>query len=410
MTKESNFTVRATKWRAFFLLFILWLLPACSILFADRPKPISYSMASNSSQLELEWTYFSETFIRLGPLVADGLIMIMDSAGVVTTFDHASGEIVWQYESGHAVGLVSPATPKWVFYEDRLIFTVGLERLIALNYLTGELIWETQLPKKLIGLPTMVIVDEAVAIAEWDEAMFSYVGFYRLHDGQITWHTQMPSRSYRFLFACPYIPVPVPIAETICVVLHDRTLILDGRSGASSTGSTYFKQLPHLSSYNTPVYQDGLIFTNPPATDTPYVEVFDTESGERLHLEPVCDQQRWVYNPVTIFEDRVFVANGCNHLHVTDLSSLQEPPPWVYRSPHPVRSRFVTLDGQHGYILNARAEIIEINLETGQQAGKIILDPQRTDPDQPWNELTPDSPYLYALVNGYTVLAFKRSE
>jgi outer membrane protein assembly factor BamB len=117
-----------------------------SCAWGDSPKAVSYSVDSNTSQFEVEWSYLSEALIRLGPLVAEELVMIMDRSGVVTTIDRASGEIVWQYESGYAVGVVLPATPKWVFHDDKLIFSVNSEKLVALNYQTGEVIWETPFP------------------------------------------------------------------------------------------------------------------------------------------------------------------------------------------------------------------------------------------------------------------------
>jgi outer membrane protein assembly factor BamB len=335
--------------------------------------------------------------------------MIMDRHGVVTALDRASGEIVWQYESGHPVGVVSPATPKWLFHDDKLIFSVNSEKLVALNYQTGEMKWETRFPKK-VGLPSMAIVDETVAVAEWDEDTYSYIGFYRLWDGQIAWHTRMPPRAYRFIFACPYVLASAPFAEPVCVAFNDRTLVLDGRTKASSLGATMFTQLPELSSYYTPVYQDGVFFSNSVTVSKPYIIVYDAKSGEQFSLEPICDR-RIHPKPVTIFGHQLLVANGCNDLHVADLANLRGEPAWVYRSPHNVASRFVTLNGRYGYFLNVSVELVEIDLESGEEVGKIVMEPtNRLIGDQQWTDLVPSPPHLYAVLNGYTVHAFKQLE
>jgi outer membrane protein assembly factor BamB len=395
---------------ALLLIVLSFSLIGCGRLaLRDSPKPVSYAVDANTSQLEVEWSYVSETLIRLGPLVAGELVMIMDRHGVVTAFDRASGEIVWQYESGSPVGVVSPATPKWIFHDDKLIFSVNSEKLVALNYRTGETIWETRFLKK-VELPSMVIIDETVAIAEWDEDTYSYIGFYRLPDGQIAWHTRMPPRSYRFIFACPQVLASAWFEETVCVAFNDRTLVLDGRTESSSLGAAMFTQLPELPSYHTPVYQDGVIFINSVTVSEPYIIVYDAKSGEQFPLEPICDR-RIHPKPVTIFGDQVLVANGCNDLHVADLADLKGERAWVYRSPRTVASRFVTLDGRYGYFLNVSVELVEIDLETGEEVGKIIMEPtNRLVGDQQWTDLVPSPPYLYAVLNGYTVFAFKQTE
>jgi hypothetical protein len=394
----------------FLLLTLLLCLSGCGkVGLRDSPKAVSYAVDANTSQLTIEWSYFSETLIRLGPLVAEELVMIMDRYGVVTALDRASGEIVWRYESGHVVGYVSPDTPKWIFHDGRLLFVTGLDRLVALDYMTGELIWETQLSMKLRYLPGMAVVDDIVVIGGWDEDTYGYIGFYRLLDGQLVWHTQLSPKTYSSLFACPYTAVPDPIAETVCVLLHDDTLVLDGRSGAASTGSILFNRIPRLLSYNTPVYHDGIIFANPSHVDMPYIDVYDTRSGERFPLPPVCERLISTY-PVTIFENQLFVVSPCNVLHVTHLENLRGEPAWTYRSDHDVQSRFVTVDGRYGYFLNAKGEIIEIDLETGHEAGKIALEPDRIRSGQQGNELISFRPYLYALVDSHTLFAFKQSE
>jgi hypothetical protein len=152
-------TIKRVAIISLLMIVTLLCLPGCGkVGLRDSPKAVSYAVDANTSQLTIEWSYFSETLIRLGPLVAEELVMIMDRFGVVTALDRVSGEIVWQYESGYPVGVVSPATPKWLFHDDKLIFSVNSEKLVALNYQTGEMIWETRFPKK-VELPSMAIVD-----------------------------------------------------------------------------------------------------------------------------------------------------------------------------------------------------------------------------------------------------------
>jgi predicted small lipoprotein YifL len=396
---------------AFLLLTLLLCLSGCGKVGPrDSPKAVSYTVDTNTSQLAIEWSYFSETLIRLGPLVAEELVMIMDRSGVVTALDRASGAIVWQYDAGHAVGYVSLDTPKWAFRDGRLLFTTGLDKLVALDHLTGEPIWEIRLSSTLRYLPGMAVVDDTVVIGGWDEDTYGYIGFYRLSDGQLVWHTQLSPKTYSSLFACPYVSVPNPFAETVCILLHDDTLVLDGRSGVTSTGSILFNRIPRLLSYNTPVYHNGIIFTNPSHVNKPYIEVYDTISGERFPLAPVCERLISA-RPVTVFEDQILVVNPCNVLHVTHVANLREEPAWIYRSAHNVASRFVTLDGWYGYFLNESVELVEIDLETGEEVGKIIMEPpNHLIGDQQWTDLVPSPPYLYAVLNGYTVHAFKQLE
>ncbi|MCB9433718.1 MAG: PQQ-binding-like beta-propeller repeat protein [Ardenticatenaceae bacterium] len=392
-----------------FVLFVLICLAMVTYGYF-RTSSSHIAIKSNTLPLELIWTYKAENPIKLTALSTSNVIAILDEKGTVKALNSQTGALKWQYETGSKISNVSYSTPKWGIEGDRLILAPDKENLLALDAQTGEKIWQTRLSASTWNLPTISIQSDMITVGEWDTNTNGYLAGYNLQDGRLRWNVIINQpKSYRFLFKCPFIFTRSGRLENaLCVLLsNDKMLIIDTRQQIENQGSGLLSTgYPPVNTLNTPVFQDGFIFTNPSLN--PAIHVLDTLQEKQFMLPANC-QHGTVAHPVTTYNQRVLVANGCNEVYILDIHQLDQEPEWIFQSNEEIYSSFVTVNGQTGYFLNEKAEVIGVNLATGTYVGKLTLNSNQLKTGQFINYLVVFNNNLFLAINEYHLLAFEHS-
>lgn len=389
-----------------FALFGLFCLIVIIYGYFLSQKP-DIAVVRNTLPLELAWTYKFDRAIKLAPLSTSSIVVVLSKEGVITALDNQTGVLKWQYDTGVEINGISYSAPKWAIEEDRLILAPDKENLLALDAQTGKKIWETQLSVPTWNLPTISIQNGIITVGEWDTNTNAYLAEYSLQDGLFGWDIIINQpRSYRFLFKCPFISARGSRLENaVCVLLSNGEIFIidasrqieDKGSGLLSTG------YPPVNTLDTPVFQDGFIFTNP--SPNPAIHVLDTIQEKQFILPASCQKDR-VAHPVTVYKRMVLVANGCDEIYTLDIQQLDKTPKWIFQSNEEIYSSFVTMNGDMGYFLNEKAEVIGIDLITGDYIGKLTLDIGGLLTKHSVNYLISRGNELYLVMNEYNLFTF----
>ena len=189
-------------------------------LSGNRYSPLKQINKTNVSKLTMKWSYsiplwtqflpdtpyFRENMRYFGletvPLVVNG-IMYATGPNQVFALDARSGEPIWQYSRPRTPGLVSDpslGTNRGVaVLGDRLFFVTDNAHLLALNRVTGALVWEQRLwdePQKYGGTIAPLIVKDMViaGVAGGDWGIRGFVSAYQASTGERVWrHWTVPA-------------------------------------------------------------------------------------------------------------------------------------------------------------------------------------------------------------------------
>ncbi len=89
------------------------------------------------------------------PVIAGGRVFTMDSRSIVTAFDAADGDEIWEVDleieeedEGYFGGGVA-------FDEDRIYVTTGFAQVFALSALNGQVLWQQSVPGPVRSAPTV---------------------------------------------------------------------------------------------------------------------------------------------------------------------------------------------------------------------------------------------------------------
>lgn len=399
----QNRLSKVAKGSIAFALFLFLIVLAYWLLFRDTPS--TYTVATNTLPMEFVWSYISDEAIKVPPIGNGDIVVIWDEQGQITAFENQTGTIKWIYDTNESVDFVSDSLPKWVIAEDLLVMSIAKNQLLAINIETGEKVWQTRLLSDSRVMPNIIVIDDVIVVSGWD-----YVGGYRLSDGTLGWEMAMPQRSFYFTFECPFIVFlptsSVDFEKTVCMLVDKKIQVIDV-SLESMTDE--MRQLPAsyapIVSANTPVFYNGIIFSNP--SPQPTVHVFDTVQNKQYTLPGDCQKERVTY-PITNYRDQVLAVTGCDQAYVLDISRLQEAPDWIFQSSVRLLSPFVTINGEVGYVLNEDAEVIGIDLRNGDQIGKAALEPGFVEERRLFNDLIVNPPYLYVLLGAHTLMVFNQ--
>jgi PQQ-dependent dehydrogenase (methanol/ethanol family) len=189
-------------------------------LSGNRYSQLAQINTSNVNKLALKWTfsiplwqqflpdtpYFHENMRYFGletvPLVADG-IMYITGPNQVFALDARSGEPIWHYQRPRTAGLVSDpslGTNRGVaLLGDNLFMVTDDAHLIALNRVTGRLVWEVVMPaepQRYGGTVAPLIVKDMViaGVAGGDWGIRGFLDAYDAATGKRVWrHWTIPS-------------------------------------------------------------------------------------------------------------------------------------------------------------------------------------------------------------------------
>ena len=190
-------------------------------LSGNRHSDLKQINTSNVSKLGLKWTlhdsavdtvppdtpYYRENMRYFGletvPIVADG-IMYVTGPNQAWAVDARTGTQIWQYARPRTAGLVSDAslgTNRGVaILGDKLFMVTDNAHLLALNRVTGRLVWEVVMPdepQKYGGtLAPLVVKDMVIAgVAGGDWGIRGFIDAYKADTGERAWrHWTVPAK------------------------------------------------------------------------------------------------------------------------------------------------------------------------------------------------------------------------
>ena len=188
-------------------------------LSGNRYSQLTQINASNVSKLSLKWTfsiplwtqflpdtpYFHENMRYFGletvPLVADG-IMYLTGPNQVFALDARKGQQIWHYSRPRTPGLVSDpslGTNRGVaILGDNVFMVTDDAHLIALNRVTGRLVWDVVMPDEpqhYGGTVAPLIVKDMViaGVAGGDWGIRGFLAAYTATTGERVWrHWTVP--------------------------------------------------------------------------------------------------------------------------------------------------------------------------------------------------------------------------
>jgi len=118
-------------------------------------SPLDQINKQNVTNLELAWAWpMAETGQQqTAPLVHDGIMFIATTNDVVQALDATTGDLIWEYR--HALAEIPDS---WGYqryqarrqkgsialYQDKVILTTADAKLVALDAVTGRIVWQTQ--------------------------------------------------------------------------------------------------------------------------------------------------------------------------------------------------------------------------------------------------------------------------
>jgi PQQ-dependent dehydrogenase (methanol/ethanol family) len=190
-------------------------------LSGNRYSALTQINAANVGQLRLKWiytvplwkqfypntSYFQENLQYFGlettPLVADG-IMYASGPQQVFALDARTGRQLWTYSRPSAPGIVGDASlgsnRGLAILGDKLFMVTNDAHLIALNRITGQLVWEVVMPEKPMhygGTVAPLVVKDMVigGVAGGDWGIRGFLAAYRASDGKLVWrHWTIPAK------------------------------------------------------------------------------------------------------------------------------------------------------------------------------------------------------------------------
>lgn len=190
-------------------------------LSGNRYSDLTQINRGNVDKLVLKWTfsiplwaqflpdtpYFRENMRYFGletvPIVADG-VMYVTGPNQVFALDPRTGNQIWHYSRPRTTGLVSDpslGTNRGVaILEDKVFMVTDNAHLIALNRVTGRLVWEVVLwdePQKYGGTVTPLVVKDMVVagVSGGDWGIRGFVAAYKASNGERVWrHWTIPAK------------------------------------------------------------------------------------------------------------------------------------------------------------------------------------------------------------------------
>jgi PQQ-dependent dehydrogenase (methanol/ethanol family) len=187
----------------------------------NRYSGLKQVNAANVGRLALKWTfsiplwsqflpdtpYYRENMRYFGletvPLVVDG-IMYVTGPNQAYALDARSGHQIWQYSRPRTPGLVSDAslgTNRGVaILDDNVFMVTDNAHLLALNRITGRLVWEVVMPdepQKYGGTVAPLIVKDMViaGVSGGDWGIRGFLDAYKAGTGERVWrHWTVPAK------------------------------------------------------------------------------------------------------------------------------------------------------------------------------------------------------------------------
>lgn len=165
----------------------------------NRHSPLTQINTTNASRLKLAWTYsLPHMGLQTTPLVADG-IMYVTAPNQVCALASDTGREIWCYTRNRADATkisgdaAKGAQRGTALLGDKIFFSTDDAHIIALNRLTGALMWQVFMPEGLPGAygataAPLVVGDLVVAgVGGGDAPLRGFLAAYKAGTGEEAW-------------------------------------------------------------------------------------------------------------------------------------------------------------------------------------------------------------------------------
>lgn len=165
---------------------------------ANRHSPLTQINAANAARLTPAWTYsLPHLSLQTTPLVSEG-VMYVTGPNQVCALDSSTGREIWCYvrtrsDATRISGDAAKGAQRGAaLLGDRIFFATDDAHLIALNRLTGALMWQTFMPESpgAFGATAapMVVGDLVIAgIGGGDAPLRGFLAAYKATTGEQVW-------------------------------------------------------------------------------------------------------------------------------------------------------------------------------------------------------------------------------
>jgi alcohol dehydrogenase (cytochrome c) len=163
----------------------------------SRYSELTQITNTNASQLQPKWifTLRNTRVVQSTPIVADG-VMYVTYANECYALDAGSGRQIWHYQRSRTAGLVgnavSGANRGVAVAGDKVFMVTDNGHLIALNRITGALVWETAMVDwhdnyTATGAPLVIGTMVVSGISGGDDGARGFLAAYDQNSGKELW-------------------------------------------------------------------------------------------------------------------------------------------------------------------------------------------------------------------------------
>jgi len=169
---------------------------------ANRYSPLTGIGKANISELLLKWIApMPQLGLEATPLVVDG-IMYFSGQNQAYAMDAKTGRTIWRYFRPPTPGLVGDASVGTnrgpAIFRDKIFVTTDNAHLLALNRVTGKVMWEVVMPEEKAHygstVSPLILNDTVIAgVSGGDWGMRGFIVCYDTATGKLLWrHWTLP--------------------------------------------------------------------------------------------------------------------------------------------------------------------------------------------------------------------------
>jgi PQQ-dependent dehydrogenase (methanol/ethanol family) len=170
----------------------------------NRFSPLTQINPATIQNLGLKWVFPIEHFgLECTPIVAEG-IMYVTGPNQAYALDALSGRVIWKYARPRTQGLVGDASlgtnRGMAIYKDKVFMVTDNAHLLALNRITGALVWENVMPEQPMKygstVSPLIVNDTVIAgVSGGDWGIRGFIICYQADTGEKLWrHWSIPDR------------------------------------------------------------------------------------------------------------------------------------------------------------------------------------------------------------------------
>jgi PQQ-dependent dehydrogenase (methanol/ethanol family) len=162
----------------------------------NRYSQLTQIDRSNAAALGLKWMFPVDHFnLELTPIVADG-VMYITGPNQAIALDAQTGRKLWRYSRPRTQGLIGDASlgtnRGLAILGDKVFMVTDNARLLALNRITGALIWDVWMPDEKMQygstVAPLVVKDMIIAgVSGGDRGIRGFLSAYRASTGERIW-------------------------------------------------------------------------------------------------------------------------------------------------------------------------------------------------------------------------------